>query len=130
MRHNNAGLAIPTFPYSNAQHGWLPAAWDFRVAIHFTHRVMALVLAVALTWFVIKLRLDRASSMFLRLLSSLLMMLLALQIILGAKIIWTLRDPEITTGHVVSGALLLAVTFWMTWLAHRDVIEGTNPAER
>lgn len=128
MRHNNAGLAIPTFPYSNPHRGWLPDAWDFRVAIHFAHRVMALILAVMITWFVVKLRLDRTTTLFMRMASSVLMMLLALQIILGAKIIWTFRDAEITTGHVVSGALLLAVTFWLTWLMHRDAVENSSGA--
>jgi heme a synthase len=52
---------------------------------------------------------------------------LTLQILLGAHVIWQLREPHVTTGHVVVGALLLAVTFGLTWLAHRDVIEGSNP---
>ena len=39
----------------------------------------------------------------------------------------TLRKPEMTTSHVVVGALLLAVTFWLTWVAHRDRIEGPTP---
>jgi len=61
--------------------------------------------------------------------------LVALQILLGAHVIWDRRQPHITTGHVVCGALLLAVTFLLTWLAHRDVIEKnrtcapTRPAE-
>src|SRR5687767_3734918 len=49
MRHNHAGLAIYTFPYSTPEGDWLPAQWNFRVAIHFAHRVMAVVLAIALT---------------------------------------------------------------------------------
>ena len=52
---------------------------------------------------------------------------MVLQILLGAQIIWTFRKPEMTTGHVVVGALTLAVTFWLTWVAHRDAIEGQAP---
>ena len=56
--------------------------------------------------------------------ASALVSLVALQIILGAAIIRTLRNPTITTGHVLVGALTLATAFWLTWLAHRDAIEG------
>jgi cytochrome c oxidase assembly protein subunit 15 len=52
--------------------------------------------------------------------------LLALQILLGAYVIWQLRDPYVTSAHVVVGALLLAVTVTLTWLAHRDVLEAGN----
>ena len=52
--------------------------------------------------------------------------LLALQILLGAHVIWQQRQPHITTGHVVCGALLLATTFLLTWQAHRDVIEAND----
>jgi cytochrome c oxidase assembly protein subunit 15 len=61
-----------------------------------------------------------------RLGSSVLVSLLALQVMLGAQIIWTQRSAAMTTGHVLVGALTLATTFWLTWLAHRDVIE-TRP---
>jgi cytochrome c oxidase assembly protein subunit 15 len=42
-------------------------------------------------------------------------------------VIWTLRRPEMTTAHVVIGALTLAVTFWLTWVAHRDQLDGPAP---
>jgi len=129
MRHNNAGLAIYTFPLSTPppDNSLLPAVWDFRIAIHFAHRVMALVLAFALTYFAWTIRRDRASTLAMRAGASALISLLVLQILLGAQIIWTLRKPEVTTGHVVVGALTLAVTFWLTWVAHRDRIEGAAP---
>jgi cytochrome c oxidase assembly protein subunit 15 len=123
MRHNNAGLAIPAFPHSTADGHWLPAAWDFRVAIHFAHRVMAVVLSVSLVAFAAGLWFGRATSLAMRCGASIIVSLLALQILLGAHVIWQHRQPHITTGHVVCGALLLATTFWLTCLAHRDVIE-------
>jgi cytochrome c oxidase assembly protein subunit 15 len=124
MRHSFAGLAIPTFPYSTPAGGLLPELWNFRVGIHFAHRVMAVVLAVALVWFALKLRFDRNATIAMRMGSSVLVTLLALQIMLGAQIIWTQRSAAMTTGHVLVGALTLATTFWLTWQAHRDVIEG------
>jgi cytochrome c oxidase assembly protein subunit 15 len=129
MRHNAAGLAIPTFPYSTPppENHWLPAEWNFRVAIHFAHRVMAVVLAVALTLFAFVIRRDRAATAAMRAGASALVSLMILQILLGAQIIWTMRRAEMTTGHVVVGAITLAVTFWLTWVAHRDRIEGQAP---
>jgi heme a synthase len=125
MRHNAAGLAIYTFPFSTPppENHWLPAEWNFRVAIHFAHRVMALVLAIALTWFAWAIRRDSGSTTAMKAGASALIGLMVLQILLGAQIIWTMRRPEMTTAHVVVGALTLAVTFCLTWAAHRDLLQ-------
>ena len=123
MRHNGAGLAIYTFPYSTSDQHWLPTEWDFRIGIHFAHRAMAVVLGAALIWFAALVYRDRGSTPAMKAAASLLVALLVLQIFLGAQIIWTMRKPEMTTGHVVVGALTLAVTFWLTWVAHRDRLE-------
>ena len=123
MRHNAAGLAIPTFPYSTADNHLLPPHWDFRVALQFAHRVMALVLALALPVLVILVRRDPAATLPMRAAASSLFSLLVLQIFLGAQIIWTFRRADATTAHVNVGARTLAPTFWLTWTAHRDVIE-------
>jgi heme a synthase len=124
MRHNQAGLAIPYFPYSTRQGSWLPAAWDFRVGLNFAHRLMAVVLTGALCGFAWRIHTDRGATLLMRLGATLLVTLLSLQILLGAEIIWTLRAPDVATGHVAIGALLLAATFLLTWLAHRDRIEA------
>jgi len=124
MRHNYAGLAIPTFPASTPEGNWLPATWDYRVTLNFAHRVMALILTIALTWYAVILWKDRGATLLMRWGASLMIGLLGFQILLGAQIIWQMREPHITTGHVVCGALLLATTFWLTCLAHRDVIEA------
>ena len=123
MRHSFAGLAIPTFPWSNAAGGLLPAAWGFKVAIHFAHRAMAAVLAVALVAFAAMVWLDRGAPSGMRTGAAALVGFLAMQIFLGAQIIWTYRDPVVTSLHVLVGALTLATAFWLTWLAHRDAIE-------
>lgn len=123
MRHNYAGLAIPTFPHSTPEGGWLPQNWDFRVAIHFAHRAMAVLLTIALVWLAVKIRKQPNASQALRAGATAIVVLLLIQIALGAKIIWTFREPHMTTAHVVGGALLLAATFWVTWVAHREIIE-------
>jgi len=124
MRHSFAGLAIPTFPWSTPEGGVLPAVWGFKVAIHFAHRAMAAILTVALVWFAVKIWRDRGAPSGMHLGAIALVCLLAMQIFLGAQIIWTYRDPVVTTGHVLVGALTLATAFWLTWLAHRDAIES------
>lgn len=126
MRHNLAGLAIPTFPLSTAEGGLLPAHWEYRVTLNFLHRAMAVVLMVALLWFAIKLWRDRHASLAMRNGASLMLGLLVMQILLGAHVVWQLREPHVTTAHVVCGALLLATTFWLTCLAHRDCIEAVS----
>jgi heme a synthase len=127
MRHSFAGLAIPTFPWSTPQGGLLPAAWSFKVGIHFAHRVMACVIAVAVVAFAITIWRDRGAPLVMRTGASFLVSLVAFQILLGAAVIRTLRDPMITTGHVLVGALTLVTAFWLTWLAHRDRVEAGGP---
>ena len=126
MRHSFAGLAIPVFPESTPEGAWLPAAWDFRVAIHFTHRVMALVLTIALLWFAVRIWRERAASAGLKEAAGVMVGLLFLQIALGASVIWTTRNPYYTTAHVIIGACTLATTFGITWWTHREVIGRTR----
>lgn len=126
MRHAGAGLAIPTFPYSTPDAHWLPAAWDFGVAINFAHRSMAAVLAVAIPVYAFLVRRNRGSTLSMRAAASALLSLIVLQILLGAEVILTGRNAEMTTGHVLVGALTLATAFWLTWVAHRDAIEGAQ----
>lgn len=126
MRHHYAGLAIPTFPFSTPGGNWLPPAWSFPVAIHFAHRITAAVLAAAVGWFAVKLWRDPGATPWLRRGALALAGLFGLQILLGVCVIWQGREPHVTTVHVALGALLLAVTFTLTWLAHRDSIEGRS----
>src|SRR4026208_255963 len=41
MRHTDAGLAIPDFPLAFGH--LIPPSWDPKIAVHFAHRVGALV---------------------------------------------------------------------------------------
>jgi cytochrome c oxidase assembly protein subunit 15 len=128
VRHSFAGLAIPTFPHSTAEGAWLPAAWDFRVFIQFCHRIMAAIIGVGILAYGHFLFWERNAAPFLRGLGVLLVALVCLQITLGAQIIWTGRSVYMTTGHVVVGALTLAVTFVVTFALHRGKIEAALPS--
>ena len=127
MRHNYAGLAIPTFPFSTADGGLLPAAWDFRVGLQFAHRVMALLIGLAVPAYGHFLWREPAAAKPLRWSSLLLVGLIVLQIYLGAQIIWTGRSVLMTTGHVVTGALTLATTFVVAFFTFRSSIERVQP---
>lgn len=127
MRHSFAGLAIPTFPLT-PEGGLWPAHWDFRVAIHFAHRLLAAAITVAFAAYGHVLWRDPAVSRTMRALWVGVAVLLALQIYLGARIIWTGRAVYMTSGHVVVGALTLTVTFLLVMLSHRDWFGTARPA--
>lgn len=122
MRHNAAGMAIPTFPLT-PEGGLIPSAWDFRVGIHFAHRAMALVLTVVLGWLAIAIWRSDASASLKRA-AGIMTALLVAQVSLGAAAIWTMRNPYYTTTHVIVGACLLASVFTLTWWTYRGSIDA------
>ncbi|HEV8072553.1 MAG TPA: COX15/CtaA family protein [Opitutaceae bacterium] len=129
MRHSFAGLAIPTFPWSSPDHALLPPVWSFRIGLNFAHRVMAGIITVALVILAGKIWAARSATAPIRNVTGGLMSLLALQIYLGASVIWTGRAPFFTTAHVIVGAATLATTFGLTWWMHRDIFaEIPKPA--
>jgi cytochrome c oxidase assembly protein subunit 15 len=126
MRHNHAGMAIPYFPASTPDGGLLPATWNHLVALQFAHRVMAALIGIAVLAYAHFLWRERALAAPLRAASFLLVALVVGQIALGAQIIWTGRSIATTTGHVVFGALTLAVTFLVVFLTRRDAVEEAS----
>lgn len=128
MRHNMAGLAIPTFPHSTPEGGWLPASSDFRVVIHFAHRLMAVVLTGGIIALAAAIFRQADASAGLRRLAIALLILLGVQISLGAATVLSYRDPYFTTGHVIVGALLLAVSFLLAFWMHRPLRAKAAPA--
>lgn len=124
MRHNYAGMAIPTFPFSTPDGGLLPAYWDYRVALQFLHRVLAVFIAIAVAAYGHYLWREKTLHPLVRAGSLVLVGLVAVQILLGAKIIWTGRSVTMTTGHVVFGALTLATTFAVVFLTQRNSVEA------
>ena len=112
-RHSGAGLAIPDFPLAFGR--LVPPFETSLIAIHYAHRVGALLVSVmVLTLATTVLRHDDATAATRRL-AFLAVALLVAQISLGASIIWTHRSVVPTTTHLVIGAALLA-TCWATTL--------------
>jgi cytochrome c oxidase assembly protein subunit 15 len=117
MRHSDAGLAIPDFPLVFG--GWLPPEWTPQIAIHFAHRVGALVATLAIgataghVWY------HHSGRPELRRPATLLVCLVLAQVTLGAYVIWSEKNVAINTAHVVVGALTLATSLVLTLRSHR-----------
>ena len=113
MRHSYAGLAIPTFPLT--PFGTIvPPAFNFQVAIHFAHRIGGVVVTVAILVYAIGIWRNANARKAIGLAAGLLVLLLAIQIYLGALVIWTVRNPHVATVHMLNGAILLSVCWMMT----------------
>lgn len=117
MRHIGAGLAIPDFPLAFGR--VLPPTWTAQIAVHFAHRVMALVVTlVIIANAVYVLRRHRNSPGLVR--PSLgLIGLVAVQVTLGALVVLTAKQPVVNTLHVATGALVLATSLVVTLRAFR-----------
>jgi cytochrome c oxidase assembly protein subunit 15 len=117
MRHTDAGLAIPDFPFAFGH--LIPPHWDAKIAIHFAHRVGALCVTAMILATTGHVFYHHGSRSELRRPSILLLCLVALQITLGAFTIWSGRQPIINSFHVVTGASVLVTTLVLTLRAHR-----------
>jgi cytochrome c oxidase assembly protein subunit 15 len=117
MRHTGAGLAIPDFPLAFGR--LLPPHWDAGIAIHFAHRVGALIVS-ALVLRVVQLAFrypDRSAG--LRRPAALLLCLLVLQVTLGGLTVLTGKQHIINSLHVVTGAGVLATSLVLALRAGR-----------
>jgi heme a synthase len=118
MRHTEAGLAIPDFPLAFGH--IVPPAWNAAVAIAFAHRVGALVVTVAIlaaaghVWYHHRTRAELVRP------ASLLVLFVAVQVALGAYVVWSGLQPVINTAHVVNGALVLATSLVLTLRSFRS----------
>jgi cytochrome c oxidase assembly protein subunit 15 len=122
MRHTKAGLAIPDFPLAFGR--VVPSIDSFPVAIHFAHRLGALAVAgFVLGCAVVAFRSRRPG---LKRTALLLVLLVALQISLGAYTVLSRKAVPVTTAHVAAGALLLgtALAFTLASLRGKRVAEA------
>jgi len=111
MRHTGAGLAIPDFPLMFG-HLW-PTHWDAKIAVHFAHRLGALLVAMAIVWTAVAV-FGRTQLGELRRPAALLVGLVVVQITLGALTVLSKRDVWINSVHVVCGALVLTTSLVLT----------------
>ena len=116
MRHREAGLAIPDFPLAFGR--VLPPFWTIDIAVHFAHRAGALVVTAAIVAAWLHVRRHHAHRA-LRRPAALMMLLVGVQMTLGAFVILTGMQPVVNTAHLVNGALLLATSLVLTLRSHR-----------
>ena len=117
MRHTGAGMAIPDFPLAFGH--LVPPSWTAPVAIHFAHRVGALVvtaLAVALAIYIGR---HHGSRRALTRPAWLLLAAIGVQVTLGAYVIWTAKHEVVNTLHVATGALVLITSLVISLRAHQ-----------
>lgn len=117
MRHMGAGLAIPDFPLSNGR--LVPHFANGQIAAAFAHRAGGFLVAAAVIVMAVRLlRYERDHP--LRALAQILLVIVAGQVLLGGYVIWSAKNPLITSLHVATGAFTLATSLILT-LASRTL---------
>jgi cytochrome c oxidase assembly protein subunit 15 len=120
MRHNGAGLAIPTFP--DVFGGLVPPSWSFGIGIHYAHRVGALLVALVVAATAARALARHRARPAIALPALAMLALVAAQITLGAMVVLTQKAVLPNTAHVATGAALLAASLVLaleTWRGER-----------
>ncbi len=127
MRHQHRDLSILDFPTANGT--WIPDtsadalakinAWRdarglsdvtaFQIWLQMAHRFLALIIAIAVIAFALRVWRDAgAVCRALKRLSILWVALVICQITLGAWTIWSNKAADVATAHVALGAIMLS----------------------
>ena len=125
MRHTGAGLAIPDFPLAFGR--LIPPAWDAGIAVHFAHRVGALLVTLIVLATAGHVLDHHRSRRELVRPSWLLIGVVVAQFTLGALTVLSARDVTINTAHVATGALLFATAIVLGLRTHRDRFRDPAP---
>ena len=116
MRHTNAGLAIPDFPLALGH--IIPPFTSNKVIIHFAHRVGAIIVTAMIVWTFSRIARSYSHHRLLFRPVLAMMVLLGIQLTLGALTVWTAKGVLPTTAHVLTGALVLGTSFLLTLRAY------------
>ena len=111
--------------------GVVPDHWDGKIAVHFAHRVGALVVAIASAGVSARAFARHRDRRGLIAPAALMLTLVAAQIALGALTVLTRRDVWINSLHVVCGALVLTTSLVLTlrtWRARFAMEPGVTRA--
>ncbi len=122
VRHFHAATIFANnFPFLTANlqglSSILPDDWNLQVFVHFMHRAWAWVVFAAIAWFYYKIWANKAVWGVLGKWMIAGKVLFFLQILLGALVVWTFRNPHAATVHTLIGAAIMAInwslTFWL-----------------
>jgi len=108
MRHLEAGLAIPDFPLAFGH--LLPPVWTAPIAIHFAHRVGAVIVTSWMLFTVASVLRRHPARPELTRVAWFLVLAVATQVTLGALVVLSAKDPVINTAHVATGAIVFATS--------------------
>ncbi len=133
MRHTGAGLAIPDFPLVFG--GLVPPRFGNGIAIHYAHRVGAVVVLVLVMVVVSQVLRRFREERALVVPAVAMAILVAVQIGFGGAVVLSSRAVVPNTVHVAVGAMVLATSLAMTLCAWRGerVLEreaSSSAAER
>lgn len=124
MRHEEAGLAIMDFPL--AQGKLIPEFATSGIAIHFAHRVGAVITTIFVIWTaVLALRHYRGRPEFTRP-ALFAIVMIVVQFTLGALTVLHLKAATMTTLHVSGGAAVLGGMMLMAIRAHHLLLPHTS----
>jgi heme a synthase len=118
MRHTGAGLAIPDFPLAFGR--MVPPLDNPAVALHFAHRVLGLVVALAAALVAGTAIRQRVEPTLLRP-AALALALVLVQIGLGGVTVLSRKAAVPATLHVLNGALILATSLVLALRSYRGV---------
>jgi cytochrome c oxidase assembly protein subunit 15 len=104
VRHTGAGLAIPTFPLAYGR--LVPPLGNLPVALHFAHRIGALVVAGAVGWTAVRAWHRHRDDRWLLRPALALPVLVVLQVALGGWVVLSAKTAWIATAHLGVGALM------------------------
>ena len=119
MRHTNAGLAIPDFPLALGH--IIPPFTSNKVIIHFAHRVAAVIVTAMTVWTFSRIARSYSDYRLLFRPALAMLVLLSIQLTLGAVTVWTAKAVVPATAHVLTGALVLGTSFLLTLRAYAMV---------
>ncbi len=125
VRTTGSGLACPDWPLCQ---GRLIPPLQFNVMIEWTHRLVALLVSLAMAGLA---ALTLARPALRRRLGGLLVLalsLLAVQILLGALTVWKLLDPSVVSGHLGVALLIFATLVAYSRAARRAAGPEGGPA--
>lgn len=112
MRHTKSGLAIPDFPLAFGR--IIPPFTDDKIIIHFAHRLGAVLVAAMIIWTFARIAKSYSDHKVLFRPALTMLLLVGVQLTLGALTIWTGKAVMPTTAHVATGALVLGTSFLLT----------------
>lgn len=117
VRHMDAGLVCPDVPQCLGQ--WVPPLVTAEVAVHFAHRVAAILLALAVTGLAVHAMRVLGPSVERRLAMAAAGVVLA-QVALGVLSVTTVLSVPAVSLHTLGAALLLAILVAFTTLTYES----------